>query len=181
MAFYNRTNIGFLADFWKYWFCCFLPTFRVFWDFENLTFPTFMAAVTTFQLAQQVHTIVPIEDIKGVWKSVIWSHTSDWPCLKVVHKMEPTFFLGQRKYNFSTVRKTSTRKMSSILWYFAYFLWNHQWYWRHYPKLKYFEFRNLKLFYFYENHGTFPEIYYFKKSYFTVPDHTIWSPIYSGA
>ena len=55
-----------------------LPTYSVFWDFENLTFPTFMAAVTTFQLAQQVHTIVPIEDIKGVWKSVTWSHKSDW-------------------------------------------------------------------------------------------------------
>ena len=75
-----------------------LPTFSVFSDFENLTFPTFMAAVTTFQLAQQVHTIVPIEDIMGVWKNVIGSHASDCPCLKVVHKMEPLCFLGRRKY-----------------------------------------------------------------------------------
>ena len=75
-----------------------LPTYSVFWDFENLTFPTFMAAVTTFQLAQQVHPIVSLEDIMGVWKNVIGSHASDCPCLKVVHKMEPLCFLGRRKY-----------------------------------------------------------------------------------
>ena len=67
--------------------------FVVFVDFENLTFPTFMAAITTFQLAQQVHPIISLGDIMGEWKSVIGSHASDWPCLKVVHKFD-ALFLG---------------------------------------------------------------------------------------
>ena len=77
-------SIGPKLDFWRifenFGFAVLVlkwPTFSVFWDFENLTFPTFIAAVTTFQLAQQVHTIVSIEDIKGVWESVIWSQVMD--------------------------------------------------------------------------------------------------------
>ena len=47
MASYNRTKIGFLADFWKFWFCCFStkvahlgPFFHIFgFDFSTLTVP----------------------------------------------------------------------------------------------------------------------------------------------
>ena len=59
-----------------------------------------MAAVTTFQLAQQVHPIVSLEDIMGEWKSVIGSHASDWPCLKVVHKFD-ALFLGTEEVSFN--------------------------------------------------------------------------------
>ena len=58
-----------------------------------------MAAVSTFAPTLQVHPILPVEDIKGYWKTVIGSHKSDWPSEEVVHKMEGTCFLGRRKYN----------------------------------------------------------------------------------
>ena len=36
MASYNRTKIGFLADFWKFWFCCFSSKFAHFGLFFDL-------------------------------------------------------------------------------------------------------------------------------------------------
>ena len=83
-------------DFWRifenFWLCLFLPTFRVFGDFQNLTFARSLAAVATFVLAQKAHPTVTIEDIKGLWNCDIGRHGSDWPCEEVVQKMEPTVF-----------------------------------------------------------------------------------------
>ena len=77
-----------------------LPTFCVFWEILNTTFPRSMAAVTTFVEAQNAHITVSLEDIKGLWKSVSWSHRIGRPWQEVSHKMEPTSFLGRRKYFF---------------------------------------------------------------------------------
>ena len=61
-----------------------------------------MAAVTTFVGAQNADITVSLEDIKGFQKSDIGNHGNEWPWQKVVHKMEPLVFLGQRKYiNFN--------------------------------------------------------------------------------
>ena len=57
-----------------------------------------MSAVTTFVEAQNAHITVSLEDIKGLWKSVSWSHRIGRPWQEVSHKMEPTSFLGRRKY-----------------------------------------------------------------------------------
>ena len=55
----------------------------------------------TFVLAHKAYPILYLEDIKGFQKSDFSNHGSDWPWQKVVHKMEPPVFLGQRKYRKS--------------------------------------------------------------------------------
>ena len=77
-----------------------IHTLGLFWAFENLTFTRLLAAVPTFALAHKSTPILSLEDIKGFWKNEKRSHGSDWSWQKVVDKMEPIVFLGQRKYKF---------------------------------------------------------------------------------
>ena len=75
-----------------------LPTFCVSGDISNLICPSILAAVSTFNLAQKPGPILVTEDIKGFQESGDWSHGSHWTWQELVNKMEPTVFLGQRKY-----------------------------------------------------------------------------------
>ena len=80
-----------------------LPAFRVFCDISNLTFPSSLAAVSTFNRAQKPGPILVTEDIMGLQKSGHWSHGSRWPWQELVHKIEPTVFWDRGSVIFCAI------------------------------------------------------------------------------
>ena len=77
-----------------------LPTFCVSGDISNLTCPSILAAVPIRALAQNPTPHVFSEDTMGFQRNENWSHGGHCPLQELVHKLEPTIFLGRSKYSF---------------------------------------------------------------------------------